>query len=86
MYGENNCVISDWKRKILKLVSIFLGAHIDSPRIDVKQNPLYEAGEFAYLDTHYYGGIKKIPVGGIAAGDTWCCGTQRWYKTGNCNR
>lgn len=36
-----------------------LGAHVDSPRIDVKQNPLYEAGEFAYLDTHYYGGIKK---------------------------
>ena len=36
-----------------------LGAHVDSPRIDVKQNPLYEAGEFAYLDTHYYGGVKK---------------------------
>ena len=36
-----------------------LGAHIDSPRIDVKQNPLYEDGGFAYLDTHYYGGIKK---------------------------
>lgn len=36
-----------------------LGAHIDSPRIDVKQNPLYESDEFAYLDTHYYGGIKK---------------------------
>jgi aspartyl aminopeptidase len=36
-----------------------LGAHVDSPRIDVKQNPLYEAAEFAYLDTHYYGGIKK---------------------------
>ena len=36
-----------------------LGAHIDSPRIDVKQNPLYENDEFAYLDTHYYGGIKK---------------------------
>ena len=36
-----------------------LGAHIDSPRIDVKQNPLYESGGFAYLDTHYYGGIKK---------------------------
>lgn len=36
-----------------------LGAHIDSPRIDVKQNPLYENEEFAYLDTHYYGGIKK---------------------------
>jgi aspartyl aminopeptidase len=36
-----------------------LGAHIDSPRIDVKQNPLYEKDGFAYLDTHYYGGIKK---------------------------
>lgn len=36
-----------------------LGAHIDSPRLDVKANPLYEEGDFAYLDTHYYGGIKK---------------------------
>ena len=36
-----------------------LGAHIDSPRIDVKQNPLYESGDLAYLDTHYYGGVKK---------------------------
>ena len=36
-----------------------LGAHIDSPRIDVKQNPLCENGGFAYFDTHYYGGIKK---------------------------
>ena len=36
-----------------------LGANIDSPRIVVKQNPLYENEEFAYLDTHYYGGIKK---------------------------
>lgn len=36
-----------------------LGAHLDSPRLDVKQNPLYEEGGFAYLDTHYYGGIKK---------------------------
>ena len=36
-----------------------LGAHIDSPRIDVKQNPLYESEGLAYLDTHYYGGIKK---------------------------
>ena len=35
-----------------------LGAHIDSPRIDVKQNPLYEDSDLAYLDTHYYGGIK----------------------------
>lgn len=35
-----------------------LGAHIDSPRLDLKQNPLYEAGNMAYLDTHYYGGVK----------------------------
>ena len=36
-----------------------LGAHIDSPRIDIKQNPLYEKNGFALLDAHYYGGIKK---------------------------
>lgn len=36
-----------------------LGAHIDSPRMDLKQNPLYESEGFAMLDTHYYGGVKK---------------------------
>lgn len=36
-----------------------LGAHIDSPRLDIKQNPLYEKCSIAYLNTHYYGGIKK---------------------------
>lgn len=36
-----------------------LGAHIDSPRLDIKQNPLYESGDLALLDTHYYGGVKK---------------------------
>lgn len=36
-----------------------LGAHIDSPRMDLKQDPLYEDTEFAMFDTHYYGGIKK---------------------------
>ena len=36
-----------------------LGAHLDSPRLDVKQNPLYEDTDLAYLDTHYYGGVKK---------------------------
>ena len=35
------------------------GAHVDSPRIDLKQNPLYESDELAYFKTHYYGGIKK---------------------------
>ena len=46
-------------RKPLQEGMNILGAHIDSPRIDVKQNPLYESEELAYLDTHYYGGIKK---------------------------
>ncbi len=36
-----------------------LGAHVDSPRIDIKQNPLYEDSDMVYFDTHYYGGIKK---------------------------
>ena len=46
------------KEKVVKGVNV-LGAHIDSPRIDVKQNPLYESTGFALLDTHYYGGVKK---------------------------
>lgn len=46
------------KKKLENGLNI-LGAHIDSPRMDVKQNPLYENGDFAYFDTHYYGGIKK---------------------------
>ncbi|EQB86548.1 aspartyl aminopeptidase [Clostridium punense] len=36
-----------------------LGAHVDSPRLDLKQNPLYEDSDFAMLKTHYYGGVKK---------------------------
>ena len=36
-----------------------LGAHVDSPRLDIKQNPLYEDEELVLMDTHYYGGIKK---------------------------
>jgi aspartyl aminopeptidase len=36
-----------------------VGAHIDSPRLDLKQNPLYEDADLAMLDTHYYGGVKK---------------------------
>lgn len=38
---------------------LFIGSHIDSPRLDIKQNPLYENSGMAYMDTHYYGGIKK---------------------------
>lgn len=46
------------KEKLEKGFNI-LGAHIDSPRLDLKQNPLYEDGGLALFDTHYYGGIKK---------------------------
>ena len=64
-----DCVYSVWMNKAMVLFRIgekpfeqginILGAHIDSPRLDVKQNPLYEDGGLCYLDTHYYGGIKK---------------------------
>lgn len=66
-YGDK--VYSVWMNKSIVMFQIgkqpmseglnILGAHIDSPRLDVKQNPLYEEGGFAYLDTHYYGGVKK---------------------------
>ncbi len=46
-------------RKPLEQGMHILGAHIDSPRLDLKQNPLYEDTELAMLDTHYYGGVKK---------------------------
>lgn len=46
-------------KKSLEQGMNILGAHIDSPRMDLKQDPLYEDTDFALLDTHYYGGIKK---------------------------
>lgn len=46
------------KQPLEKGINI-VGAHIDSPRMDIKQNPMYEDSDLAYLDTHYYGGIKK---------------------------
>ena len=46
-------------KKSLESGMNILGAHIDSPRLDLKQDPLYEDTDFAMLDTHYYGGIKK---------------------------
>ena len=62
-------VYSVWMNKSIVMFQIgseplekglnILGAHIDSPRVDVKQNPLFEKEGLAYLDTHYYGGIKK---------------------------
>ena len=50
-----------------------LGAHIDSPRMDLKQNPLYESEGFTLADTHYYGGIKKLPMGNNSFIFIWCC-------------
>lgn len=64
-------VYSVWMNKSIAMFRIgskpmteginILGAHIDSPRLDIKQNPLFEDNDhaFAYLDTHYYGGVKK---------------------------
>ncbi|MBR5533889.1 MAG: aminopeptidase [Ruminiclostridium sp.] len=46
-------------KKSLAEGAVIGAAHIDSPRLDLKQNPLYEDKEMAYLKTHYYGGIKK---------------------------
>lgn len=67
--AEGDKVYSVWMNKSIAMYRIgkepivngmnILGAHIDSPRLDIKQNPLYEDGGFAYLDTHYYGGVKK---------------------------
>ena len=70
--GQLSCgdkVYAVWMGKSIVLFNIgeellergmnILGAHIDSPRMDLKQNPLYEESGFAYFDTHYYGGIKK---------------------------
>lgn len=56
----NKCLVMyQIGKKPMKDGMNILGAHIDSPRIDVKQNPLYEDSNIAYLDTHYYGGVKK---------------------------
>ena len=67
--GTGDKVYAQTKGKAVVLINIglfpmeegmnILGAHIDSPRLDLKMNPLYEDTELAYFDTHYYGGIKK---------------------------
>jgi len=56
--GKNICVFVIGDEPIENGLNV-LGAHIDSPRIDIKQNPLYERTDMALLDTHYYGGIVK---------------------------
>lgn len=68
---EGDRIYSVWMNKAVVMFQVgkkpmteginILGAHIDSPRLDIKQNPLFEDpdGTFCYLDTHYYGGVKK---------------------------
>ena len=58
-YMKKSIVLFQLGKEPLENGLRILGAHIDSPRLDVKQNPLYEDNGFVYLDTHYYGGIKK---------------------------
>ena len=56
----NKCLVMyQIGKKPMKEGMNILGAHIDSPRLEVKQNPVYEDSSIAYLDTHYYGGVKK---------------------------
>ena len=83
-------VYLDWMGKSIVLFQIgedplengmnILGAHVDSPRLDLKQNPLYEESGFAYFDTHYYGGIEKISVGDTSIGYSRCSSEKRWNK------
>ena len=56
--GKNLCLFVIGKKPVKDGMNI-LGAHIDSPRLDIKQKPLYEKDGIAFLDTHYYGAIKK---------------------------
>ena len=59
-----------------------LGAHVDSPRLDVKQNPLYEDTQMAYLDTHYWW-CEKIPVGDDSSCNSRrCCEKRRNSRAG----
>ncbi len=57
-YGKGLAMFIIGKKPLEEGMNI-LGAHIDSPRMDLKQNPLYEDTDMALLDTHYYGGVKK---------------------------
>lgn len=58
-YADRAIILFQIGKKPLEEGMNILGAHIDSPRIDLKQRTLYETEGFAYFDTHYYGGVKK---------------------------
>ena len=57
--GKSLFLIKAGKKELIEEGIRILVAHVDSPRLDLKQVPLYEKNELAYLKTHYYGGIKK---------------------------
>jgi len=62
VYASNrgkSLILIELGRELLTKGMNILGAHVDSPRLDVKQNPLEEKNDLAYFDTHYYGGVKK---------------------------
>ena len=59
VYAERAIVLFQIGKKPIEEGMNILGAHIDSPRIDLKQQTLYETEGLAYFDTHYYGGVKK---------------------------
>lgn len=59
IYGKSIMLVQIGKEPLSDGFNI-LGAHIDSPRLDLKQNPLYETNDFVLLDTHYYGGTRII--------------------------
>ena len=59
--GKNLYLVTIGKKPLNEGIHFNI-AHIDSPRIDLKPNPLYETEELAYFKTHYYGGIQEVPV------------------------
>jgi aspartyl aminopeptidase len=58
-YNDKSLLLACIGEEVLEKGLNILGAHLDSPRLDLKPNPLYEDSEFALFKTHYYGGIKK---------------------------
>jgi len=58
-FDNVSCVLAEINDTTFNNGFLMVGAHIDTPRLDLKGNPLYEAEDMAYLKTHYYGGIKK---------------------------
>lgn len=76
---KNIAIFNIWKDDLSEGLNI-LWAHIDSPRLDAKQNPFYEEWNFAYLDTHYYWWIKKYQWVTIPLALHWIVVKKDWEK------